>query len=109
MTNLANKCNATVGFLVFPSDKTWTDEKMTVPAGVTSLRAVALVMSDNLGLGFTPLSQKVTMHTALRINVPNFDCQIVQQCFAGFLASKAIKRFLRLFYILFDNYNNKCR
>lgn len=64
MTNLANKCNAIVCFVVFLSDKTWTEEKMTVPGGVTSLRAVALVMSDNLGLGFTPLSQKVTVHTA---------------------------------------------
>lgn len=68
MTNLANKCTTTVCFVVFPSDKTWTDEKMTVPGGVTSLRAVALVMSDNLGLGFTPLSQKVTMHVIHVIN-----------------------------------------
>lgn len=31
-----------------------------MPDGVTSLTAVALVMSDNLGLGFTPVPQKVT-------------------------------------------------
>lgn len=45
------------------SNKTWTSEKMSVPDGVTSLRAVALVISDNLGLGFTPVPQKVTKYT----------------------------------------------
>lgn len=48
---------------IFVSGQTQTEEKMTVPGGVTSLRAVALVMSDNLGLGFTPLSQTVTQYT----------------------------------------------
>lgn len=47
----------------FVSEKTWTSEKMSVPDGVTSLTAVALVMSDNLGLGFTPVPQKVTTYT----------------------------------------------
>lgn len=45
------------------SDKTWTSEKIKVPDGVTALRAVALVMSDNLGLGFTPVPQKVTKYS----------------------------------------------
>lgn len=36
---------------------------MSVPDGVTSLGAVALVMSDDLGLGFTPVQQKVTQYT----------------------------------------------
>ncbi|XP_035804779.2 CD109 antigen-like isoform X2 [Amphiprion ocellaris] len=41
------------------SEKTWTSDKITVPDGVTSLRAYALVMSENLGLGFTPEPQKL--------------------------------------------------
>lgn len=48
---------------IFVSGQTQTKEKLTVPGGVTSLRAVVLVMSDNLGLGFTPLSQTVTQYT----------------------------------------------
>lgn len=36
---------------------------MSVPDGVTSLRAVALVMSDNLGLGFTREPREVTKYT----------------------------------------------
>ncbi|XP_072220914.1 CD109 antigen-like [Leuresthes tenuis] len=43
------------------SDKIWTSGKITVPDGVMCLRAVALVMSENLGLGFTPVPQKLTI------------------------------------------------
>ncbi|MED6248546.1 hypothetical protein ATANTOWER_001779, partial [Ataeniobius toweri] len=41
------------------SDKSWTSGKITVPDGVTALGAVALVMSENLGLSFTPVAQKL--------------------------------------------------
>lgn len=41
------------------SDKNWTSGKITVPDGVTSLEAFALVMSENLGLSFIPVPQKV--------------------------------------------------
>ncbi|KAM9354880.1 CD109 antigen [Pholidichthys leucotaenia] len=41
------------------SDKTWTSEMITVPDHMTSLGAVALLMSDNLGLGFTAVPQKL--------------------------------------------------
>ncbi|XP_050934300.1 LOW QUALITY PROTEIN: CD109 antigen-like [Lates calcarifer] len=56
------------------SDKTWMSEKITVPDGVTSLGAVALVMSDNLGLGFTPVPQKLTVSKdfSLSLNVPSY-------------------------------------
>lgn len=54
-----------VFFPVISSNHTWTSEKITVPDGVISLRAVALVMSDNLGLGFTPMPQKVTNYSPL--------------------------------------------
>ncbi|XP_076605206.1 CD109 antigen-like [Chaetodon auriga] len=55
------------------SDKTWTSEKITVPDGFTSLRAVALVMSDNLGLGFTPAPQKLSVSKdfSLFLDVPS--------------------------------------
>ncbi|XP_044022480.1 CD109 antigen-like isoform X2 [Siniperca chuatsi] len=55
------------------SDKTWTSGKITVPDGITSLRAVALVMSDDLGLGFTPLPQKLTVSKdfSLSLDVPS--------------------------------------
>ncbi|XP_047201673.1 CD109 antigen-like isoform X2 [Girardinichthys multiradiatus] len=43
------------------SDKSWTSGKITVPDGVTALGAVALVMSENLGLSFTPVAQKLTI------------------------------------------------
>ncbi|KAM4723448.1 CD109 antigen [Anableps anableps] len=43
------------------SDKNWTSGKITVPDGVTSLGAVAVTMSENLGLGFTPVPQKLTI------------------------------------------------
>lgn len=46
------------------SENTWTSEKLSVPDGFTALRAVALVMSDNLGLGFTPVPQQV-IHTSV--------------------------------------------
>ncbi|XP_034051005.1 CD109 antigen [Thalassophryne amazonica] len=54
-------------------DKTQTDLKVTVPDGVTSLRAVALVMSDNLGLGFTPVPEKLTVSKefSLWLDVPS--------------------------------------
>ncbi|XP_071355028.1 CD109 antigen-like [Trachinotus anak] len=56
------------------SDKTWTSGKITVPDSVTSLRAVALAMSDNLGLGFTPVPQKLTVSKdfSLSLNVPSY-------------------------------------
>ncbi|XP_061599290.1 CD109 antigen [Cololabis saira] len=43
------------------SDKIWTSGEITVPDGVTSLRAVAVVMSENLGLTFTAVPQKLTV------------------------------------------------
>ncbi|XP_051246774.1 CD109 antigen-like [Dicentrarchus labrax] len=54
------------------SDKSWTTGKITVPDGVTSLRAVALVMSDNLGLGFTPVPQmlSVSKDFSMSLDVP---------------------------------------
>uniref|UniRef100_A0A8C8E393 CD109 antigen n=1 Tax=Oryzias sinensis TaxID=183150 RepID=A0A8C8E393_9TELE len=48
-------------FDTFVSDKSWTSEKITVPDGVTFLGAVVLVMSENLGLGFTPVPQKLSV------------------------------------------------
>lgn len=48
----------------FFSQNTWTSEKLSVPDGFKALRAVALVMSDNLGLGFTPVPQQV-IHTSV--------------------------------------------
>lgn len=54
---------------------------MSVPDGVTSLRAVALVISDNLGLGFTPVPQKVTKYTLcihLTVMFIEFDADISQ-------------------------------
>ncbi|XP_029686839.1 CD109 antigen-like [Takifugu rubripes] len=55
------------------SENTWTSEKLSVPDGFTALRAVALVMSDNLGLGFTPAPQQlmVTKDFSLSLNVPS--------------------------------------
>ncbi|XP_074548556.1 CD109 antigen [Halichoeres trimaculatus] len=52
--------------------KTWTSGEITVPDGVTSLAAVALVMSDNLGFGFTPVPQKlpVSKDFSLSLDVP---------------------------------------
>lgn len=49
-------------FSVVSISGTWTSENITVPDGIMSLRAVALVMSDTLGLGFTPVPQKVTKY-----------------------------------------------
>lgn len=49
---------------IFLSENTWTSEKLSVPDGFAALRAVALVMSDNLGLGFTPAPQQV-IHTSV--------------------------------------------
>uniref|UniRef100_A0A3Q4AFB4 Uncharacterized protein n=1 Tax=Mola mola TaxID=94237 RepID=A0A3Q4AFB4_MOLML len=45
------------------SDKTLISETMSVPDGVTSLSAVALVMSESLGLSFTPVPHTVTEYT----------------------------------------------
>ncbi|XP_039994174.1 CD109 antigen-like isoform X2 [Xiphias gladius] len=56
------------------SAKTWTSGKITVPDGVTSLNAVAMEMSDNLGLGFTPVPLKLTVSKdfSLSLNVPSY-------------------------------------
>ncbi|KAM9787177.1 CD109 antigen [Syngnathus typhle] len=56
------------------SDKTWTSGAITVPDGVTSLVAAALIMSDDLGLGFTPVPQKlnVAKDFSLSLNVPHY-------------------------------------
>ncbi|PWA16432.1 hypothetical protein CCH79_00004627, partial [Gambusia affinis] len=43
------------------SDKNWTSGKITVPNGVTCLGAVAVSVSEDLGLGFTPLPQMLTI------------------------------------------------
>lgn len=45
------------------SNETWRSGNIKVPDGVTSLVAVALVMSDNLGFGFTAVPQKVTKYS----------------------------------------------
>nr|XP_029136242.1 CD109 antigen [Labrus bergylta] len=57
----------------YVSDKTWTSGEITVPDGVTSLTALALVMSDNLGLGFTHMPQKliVSKDFSLSLDVPS--------------------------------------
>nr|XP_061824601.1 CD109 antigen-like isoform X2 [Nerophis lumbriciformis] len=56
------------------SNKTWTSEGITVPDDVTCLDATALVMSDKLGLGFTPVPQKlmVSKDFSLSLNVPSY-------------------------------------
>ncbi|XP_047197493.1 CD109 antigen-like [Hippoglossus stenolepis] len=56
------------------SDTNWTSVKITVPDGVPALGAVALVMSDNLGLGFTPvpLKMSVSKDFSLSLNVPSY-------------------------------------
>ncbi|XP_053290845.1 CD109 antigen [Pleuronectes platessa] len=56
------------------SDTNWTSVKIPVPDGVTALGAVALVMSDNLGLGFTPvpLKMSVSKDFSLSLNVPSY-------------------------------------
>ncbi|KAM3595198.1 uncharacterized protein V6R79_019950 [Siganus canaliculatus] len=43
------------------SDNSWTSGKITVPDGVTALRAAALVMSENMGLSFTPVPPKLSV------------------------------------------------
>lgn len=53
------------------SDKSWTTGKITVPDGISSLGAVALVMSENFGLGFTPVPEKV-IKTQISSFVPEF-------------------------------------
>ncbi|XP_008397750.1 CD109 antigen-like [Poecilia reticulata] len=54
-------------------DKNWTSGKITVPNGVSCLGAVAVSVSDNLGLGFTPLPQKLTISNdfSLSLVVPS--------------------------------------
>ncbi|XP_069392339.1 CD109 antigen-like isoform X2 [Paralichthys olivaceus] len=56
------------------SDANWTSGKITVPDGVTALGAVALVMSGNLGLGFTPVPLKLSVSKdfSLSLNVPSY-------------------------------------
>ncbi|XP_029981730.1 CD109 antigen-like [Sphaeramia orbicularis] len=56
------------------SGNEWTSEEITVPDGVPSLRAAALVMSDNLGLGFTPIPKQLTVSKdfSLSLNVPSY-------------------------------------
>ncbi|XP_028995599.2 CD109 antigen-like isoform X2 [Betta splendens] len=55
------------------SGGTWTSGNITVPDGVASLRAVGLVMSDNLGLGFTPVPRTLTVSKdfSLALNLPS--------------------------------------
>uniref|UniRef100_A0A672IIA8 CD109 molecule n=1 Tax=Salarias fasciatus TaxID=181472 RepID=A0A672IIA8_SALFA len=52
--------------------ETWTSEDITVPDGVTSLRALALEMSENLGLIFTPVPSQlaVSKDFSLSLDVP---------------------------------------
>ncbi|XP_029973331.1 CD109 antigen-like [Salarias fasciatus] len=54
------------------SGETWTSEDITVPDGVTSLRALALEMSENLGLIFTPVPSQlaVSKDFSLSLDVP---------------------------------------
>ncbi|KAM9341256.1 CD109 antigen [Symphorus nematophorus] len=54
-------------------DKTWTSGEITVPDGVTSLRAVAMVMSDSLGLRFTPVPQNLSVSKdfSMSLDVPS--------------------------------------
>ncbi|XP_061897874.1 CD109 antigen isoform X2 [Entelurus aequoreus] len=56
------------------SNKTWTSEGITVPDDVACLDAAALVMSDEFGLGFTPMPQKlmVSKDFFLSLNVPSY-------------------------------------
>ncbi|XP_035466385.2 CD109 antigen-like [Scophthalmus maximus] len=56
------------------SDNTWTSGKIPVPDGLTALGAVALVMSDNLGLGFipAPIKLSVSKDFSLSLNVPSY-------------------------------------
>uniref|UniRef100_A0A3Q3LTU4 CD109 molecule n=1 Tax=Mastacembelus armatus TaxID=205130 RepID=A0A3Q3LTU4_9TELE len=64
----------TAFFFISISNQTWTSGRITVPDGVTSLRAVAFIMSDNVGLGFTPVPQKLTVSKdfSLSLNVPPY-------------------------------------
>ncbi|KAM8917570.1 CD109 antigen [Spinachia spinachia] len=56
------------------TNPTWTSGKVTVPDGVTRLNAFALVMSDNQGLGFSPVPQRLTVSKdfSLSLDVPSF-------------------------------------
>ncbi|XP_068195427.1 CD109 antigen-like [Antennarius striatus] len=55
------------------SDQTWTTGKIRVPDGFASLSAFALVMSDDLGLGFTRVPEKliVSKYFSLYLDVPS--------------------------------------
>ncbi|XP_053700894.1 CD109 antigen-like isoform X2 [Synchiropus splendidus] len=55
------------------SDGNWTSEEITVPDGFTSLRAVAVSMSDTYGLVFTPVPQTlpVSKDFSLSLDVPS--------------------------------------
>ncbi|XP_054894151.1 CD109 antigen [Poeciliopsis prolifica] len=56
------------------SDKNWTSGKITVPNGVTCLGAVAVSVSEKMGLGLTPLPQKLTISKdfSLSLVVPSY-------------------------------------
>nr|XP_040056472.1 CD109 antigen isoform X1 [Gasterosteus aculeatus aculeatus] len=56
------------------TNQTWTSGKVTVPDGVTSLGAFALVMSDKRGLGFSSVPQKLTVSKdfSLSLDVPSY-------------------------------------
>ncbi|KAM4625907.1 CD109 antigen-like [Polymixia lowei] len=53
-------------------DTTWTSPKVTVPHSITSWRAIALVMSENLGLGLTAVPPRLTVSQdmSLSLDVP---------------------------------------
>ncbi|XP_062295771.1 CD109 antigen-like [Scomber scombrus] len=69
--------DATESFLwldVNISNETWRSGNIKVPDGVTSLVAVALVMSDNLGFGFTAVPQKLSVSKdfSLSLDAPSY-------------------------------------
>ncbi|XP_041669166.1 CD109 antigen [Cheilinus undulatus] len=72
-TNLRDTTDSMLWLDTYVSDKSWTSGTITVPDGITSLSAVALVMSDNLGLGFTPLPKELTVSKdfSLSLDVPS--------------------------------------
>ncbi|XP_056151328.1 CD109 antigen-like [Lampris incognitus] len=56
------------------SDSTWTTLQVTVPDSITTLRAVALVMSEKLGFGLTTVPQRLTVSRdfSLSMDVPSY-------------------------------------
>ncbi|CAL1574936.1 unnamed protein product [Knipowitschia caucasica] len=54
------------------SDTIWTSEKITVPDGVHSLRAVAFVVSQRHGLSFTSQTLTIVKDFSLSLNVPPY-------------------------------------